>query len=76
MGATVKPSGGRETFFLVSHSLAEEEKDCHRTIWLLDGEVGTDGDPSDVRERYREWARDGASTPGPAAGDGAEAVPE
>ena len=52
-----------KTFFLVSHSLAEVEKTCHRAIWLLDGEVVADGEPKEVCERYREWARNGAGTP-------------
>ncbi len=49
-----------KTFFLVTHSLAEVEKTCHRAIWLLDGEVVSDGDPAEVCDRYREWARNGA----------------
>jgi ABC-type polysaccharide/polyol phosphate transport system ATPase subunit len=50
-----------KTFFLVSHSLAEVEKTCHRAIWLLDGEVVADGEPADVCERYREWAMNGGN---------------
>lgn len=57
-----------KTFFLVSHSLAEVEKSCHRAIWLLDGEVVADGEPEDVCERYREWARNGAVAPLPDPG--------
>jgi ABC-type polysaccharide/polyol phosphate transport system ATPase subunit len=52
-----------KTFFLVSHSLPEVEKTCHRAIWLLDGEVVADGEPKDVCERYREWARSDVDTP-------------
>jgi len=53
-----------KTFFLVSHSLPVVEKTCHRAIWLLDGEVVADGEPKEVCERYRVWARDGGgSTP-------------
>ena len=54
-----------KTFFLVTHSLPEVEKTCHRAIWLLDGEVVADGEPKDVCERYREWARNGGSAPRP-----------
>lgn len=54
-----------KTFFLVSHSLAEVEKSCHRAIWLLDGEVVADGGPIEVCERCREWARKGAVAPMP-----------
>ncbi|HPA53158.1 MAG TPA: ABC transporter ATP-binding protein, partial [Thermoanaerobaculia bacterium] len=49
-----------KTFFLVSHSLPVVEKTCHRAIWLLDGEVVADGEPKDVCDRYREWARNGS----------------
>lgn len=48
-----------KTFFLVTHSLSEVEKTCHRAIWLLDGEVLADGEPGEVCERYRDWARSG-----------------
>lgn len=48
-----------KTFFLVTHSLPEVEKTCHRAIWLLDGEVVADGEPTEVCGRYREWARNG-----------------
>lgn len=52
-----------KTFFLVTHSLLQVEKICHRAIWLLDGEVVADGEPKEVCERYREWARSGAEAP-------------
>jgi ABC-type polysaccharide/polyol phosphate transport system ATPase subunit len=52
-----------KTFFLVTHSLAQVEKTCHRAIWLLDGEVVADGEPEDVCDRYREWARSGVGAP-------------
>ncbi len=47
------------TFFLVTHSLSAVEANCHRAIWLLDGEVVADGAAGEVCERYREWARSG-----------------
>lgn len=56
-----------KTFFLVTHSLSQVEKTCHRAIWLLDGEVVADGDPAEVCERYREWARSGADGAGSGA---------
>lgn len=48
-----------KTFFLVTHSLPEVEKTCHRALWMLDGEVFADGEPSEICERYRQWARTG-----------------
>lgn len=58
-----------KTFFLVTHSLPQVEKTCHRAIWLLDGEVVADGEPKEVCDRYREWARSGVDAPRPAIGD-------
>ena len=49
-----------KTFLLVTHSLTEVEKSCHRAVWLLDGEVVADGDPREVCEGYRSWSRNGA----------------
>lgn len=60
-----------KTFFLVSHSLSEVEKTCHRAIWLLDGEVVADGDPEEVCARYRAWAQRGDEVSGaPGRGPG------
>ena len=58
-----------KTFFLVSHSLAEVERICHRAIWLLDGEVVADGEPEEVCDRYRAWARSGG---GPSRPEGTD----
>lgn len=44
-------------FFLVSHSIAQIEENCGRTLWIANGEVIADGPTEIVAPNYHEWAR-------------------
>lgn len=44
------------TVFLVSHSTAEVENICNRSIWIEKGRIVADGTPTKVCGAYREWA--------------------
>lgn len=43
--------------FLVSHSIAEIEKNCQRCVWINKGHIIADGPTTEVAPQYHEWAR-------------------
>lgn len=43
------------TIVIVSHSLAQIEQICDRTIWLHDGQIAGDGAPRQVHPEYLEF---------------------
>ncbi len=43
------------TIVIVSHSLAQIEQICDRTIWIQDGKIAMDGAPRDVHPNYLEF---------------------
>jgi len=43
------------TIVIVSHSLAQIEQICDRTIWIKDGKIKLDGNPRDVHPAYMEY---------------------
>ena len=43
--------------FLVSHSIAEIEKNCQRCVWISKGHIIADGPTTEVAPKYHEWAR-------------------
>lgn len=43
------------TIVIVSHSLAQIEQICDRSVWLNDGVIELDGSPCDVHSRYLEF---------------------
>ncbi|MHA2789462.1 ABC transporter ATP-binding protein [Corynebacterium sp. S7] len=45
------------TVFIVSHSTGTIEKNCNRAIWMHDGELIADGNPTFVTKLYRAWSR-------------------
>lgn len=49
-------SGGT-TIVIVSHSMAQIEKICDRCIWIHEGEIRADGEPTDVNAAYMEHMR-------------------
>jgi lipopolysaccharide transport system ATP-binding protein len=53
------------TTVLVSHSLGQVRSFCERVIWLKDGKIAADGQPSSVISRYEE-----AMARGPVGGEG------
>lgn len=56
------------TIVLVSHSLGQVRDFCERVIWLKDGKIAGDGEPSSVISSYEE-----AMARGPAGGEGGRA---
>jgi lipopolysaccharide transport system ATP-binding protein len=42
------------TIVLVSHSLSEVRNFCERVLWLKDGKIAADGEPSSVIRQYEE----------------------
>lgn len=42
---------------IVSHSMATIREMCNRCIWMRDGQVEQDGDPSVVTDAYLQWVR-------------------
>jgi len=43
--------------FLVSHAIAQIEKNCKRCIWVHRGSIIADGTTANVAPQYHEWAR-------------------
>jgi ABC-type polysaccharide/polyol phosphate transport system ATPase subunit len=43
------------TIIIVSHSLAQIERICDRSIWLFDGEIKTEGPPTEVHAQYMAY---------------------
>lgn len=54
MGELLERAGN---LFLVSHSIADIEKNCQRCIWINKGRIIADGPTSEVAPKYHEWAR-------------------
>lgn len=51
----IRKSAG--TVFLVSHSLATIQSMCTRVLWIHEGKLVMDGDPSEVCTRYKSYVQ-------------------
>lgn len=50
--------GNGTTIVLVSHSTAQIERICDRSIWIHNGEIAAEGDPIDVHREYLNFMRE------------------
>lgn len=50
--------GKGTTIVLVSHSTAQVERICDRSIWIHDGKIAAEGNPIDVHREYLNYMRE------------------
>lgn len=50
--------GKGTTIVLVSHSTAQVERICDRSIWIYDGKIAAEGNPIDVHREYLNYMRE------------------
>lgn len=50
--------GKGTTIVLVSHSTAQVERICDRSIWIHDGKIAAEGNPIDVHREYLNFMRE------------------
>ena len=53
---SIKETG--TTIVIVSHSLSQIESICERSIWISEGLIRMQGEPSDVHKNYIEYMRE------------------
>jgi len=49
-----------KTIVLVSHEMGAVRRFCDRAIWVHDGKIRADGDPTEITSMYLEWAEGAA----------------
>lgn len=52
-----------KTVLLVAHDMEQIRRNCHRAIWLHEGEIVGDGPAEEVSQGYHEWSVSGETAP-------------